>query len=341
MGGFILHQHEKPVSVLTFNRLVSLIEAGEVDIPTVTENTIYDKSKGDFLTKLFVLLQTTWFVAQCLARWATRLPVTEIEVVTLAFAALNIVTCCLWWYKPQNVHVAVPVELRSNRETGTQLTSCRTCGNRVASSASIPSTSATYYQVESVDRQQGKGGSRKTSVSWIWERMKWNWWATEGRGLFSWVRFTVWQVPVTLLRGLLRPLYKMAGDVDIDVEAKSTRLPMFYAHDLGYQKLFISIAFLFGSLHLLSWSASFPSDFERWLWRSCAIFITTEPAILLVYRRLWAHEINGFTDLAVLVSLTIYCFARLALMVLSCTTLRALPPDAYRSIQWTSFLPHV
>ncbi|TFK66592.1 hypothetical protein BDN72DRAFT_748419, partial [Pluteus cervinus] len=68
------------------------------------QKIIEDRSKGDFLSKGIVILQTSWFVLECLARFQQHLPVTELEVVTLAFALLNVITYALWWYKPLDVH---------------------------------------------------------------------------------------------------------------------------------------------------------------------------------------------------------------------------------------------
>ncbi|KXN87081.1 hypothetical protein AN958_09291 [Leucoagaricus sp. SymC.cos] len=60
-------------------------------------------AKGDFLAKLLAVLQTGWFILQCIARWVTHLPVTELEVVTHVIAFLNIFVYDLWWNKPQNM----------------------------------------------------------------------------------------------------------------------------------------------------------------------------------------------------------------------------------------------
>lgn len=76
----------------------------------ITAKIILDKSKGDSLTKGFVVIQTTWFVLQCIARGVKHLPITELEVVTLAFAALNLVTFAFWWNKPLNVRCPIIVD---------------------------------------------------------------------------------------------------------------------------------------------------------------------------------------------------------------------------------------
>ncbi|KIM22216.1 hypothetical protein M408DRAFT_28854 [Serendipita vermifera MAFF 305830] len=59
-------------------------------IITPTEAELKDKGKSDALTKIIVLVQTLWFVIQCTARGTQRLPLTELEVVTLAYATLNL-----------------------------------------------------------------------------------------------------------------------------------------------------------------------------------------------------------------------------------------------------------
>ncbi|KAF9445783.1 hypothetical protein P691DRAFT_709749, partial [Macrolepiota fuliginosa MF-IS2] len=103
--GFLLEM--RGIAKYEDGRFVGFVrEVDELSEPfDLPEDEIIDKSKGDFLTKLLVILQTTWFMFQCLARWTTHLPVTELEIVTLAFTFLNILTYSFWWYKPQNVRV--------------------------------------------------------------------------------------------------------------------------------------------------------------------------------------------------------------------------------------------
>jgi hypothetical protein len=69
------------------------------------------KSKGDYLSKGIVVLQTTWFIVQFIGRAASRLTITELEVITLAFSAIAGVIFYLWWDKPLDVRCSVPVHL--------------------------------------------------------------------------------------------------------------------------------------------------------------------------------------------------------------------------------------
>ena len=83
-------------------------------MPTKAE--IKDKGKSDWLAKSLVLLQTSWFVMQCIARAVEHLPVTHLEIVTLAYAAMSFAIYIFWWNKPLNVNRPVRVFRKSERE---------------------------------------------------------------------------------------------------------------------------------------------------------------------------------------------------------------------------------
>jgi hypothetical protein len=55
---------------------------------------------SDALSKIIAIIQTTWFITQCVARGQQRIALTELELVTLALASLNAVTYAIWWHKP-------------------------------------------------------------------------------------------------------------------------------------------------------------------------------------------------------------------------------------------------
>jgi hypothetical protein len=65
-----------------------------------------------------VLLQTSWFIIQCIARGIKHLPLTELEIVTLAYTMLNLFVYIFWWDKPRDVGcpIRVYVNLPANNE---------------------------------------------------------------------------------------------------------------------------------------------------------------------------------------------------------------------------------
>ena len=111
MGGFRYHR-ETPDPTISYNAalrysdLMSLVQTNKIRFPSLTQADIEDKSKADGMAKGIAILQATWFLTQCIARAAEKLPVTELEVVTLALSSLSIMIYLLWWEKPMDVQRA-------------------------------------------------------------------------------------------------------------------------------------------------------------------------------------------------------------------------------------------
>jgi hypothetical protein len=103
MGGFMLYVDGKPRAALTTDELLRFVRMGSVDMPVISEAEIQDRSKGDGLSKGIALVQLVWFVIQLIARYVQNLPITLIEIDTLAIAALTCVAYGLWWKKPKDV----------------------------------------------------------------------------------------------------------------------------------------------------------------------------------------------------------------------------------------------
>ena len=111
MGGFVLSEgpgaHD--TTVLTPKDFRNLLAEKEIGFPLISEKEIQDRSKGDGLSKALATIQTTWFIAQCISRKAQGLTITDIELVTVAFAFLNGIMYFLWWSKPVGVTTSVRI----------------------------------------------------------------------------------------------------------------------------------------------------------------------------------------------------------------------------------------
>jgi hypothetical protein len=135
MGGFMLcDENDNMIETLSIERLEDLASEGKIRWPSISQYEIQDRSKGDVFSKGFAFLQTTWFIARCIARVVYGLTITQLELATVAFAALNGILYFLWWNKPQDVACPVPIYLRhfsskSKRETGMQTTDSEDGGN--------------------------------------------------------------------------------------------------------------------------------------------------------------------------------------------------------------------
>ncbi|KAK2460446.1 hypothetical protein APHAL10511_007611 [Amanita phalloides] len=110
MGGFVFdtdrpgdHQYvcDSPRLFLTAHGLAVLSEIGR--LPVITKEFILDKSKADGLAKAIVILQAGWLILQCIARIAVHLPISFLEINTVAHVVCALIMYFLWWEKPLNV----------------------------------------------------------------------------------------------------------------------------------------------------------------------------------------------------------------------------------------------
>ncbi|KAK4454848.1 hypothetical protein QBC34DRAFT_103179 [Podospora aff. communis PSN243] len=69
----------------------------------VSRSSIDDRSKADLLQKGLVLLQVTWMVLQCIARKASGLPITLLELHTMVHVVCAFAMYAFWLKKPLDV----------------------------------------------------------------------------------------------------------------------------------------------------------------------------------------------------------------------------------------------
>ncbi|KZT05092.1 uncharacterized protein LAESUDRAFT_727343 [Laetiporus sulphureus 93-53] len=104
-------------------------------------------------------------------------------------------------------------------------------------------------------------------------------------------------------------------------------------------------AMIFGTIHCTAWFSDFPTVIEQYLWRILSLVITCSPAlevsIFFIMTRSTGTAIVVLGTFSGLVIPLLYVVSRLILLVLAFTTLRALPPGAYKAISWVEFIPHL
>ncbi|KAG1743004.1 hypothetical protein EDD22DRAFT_786452 [Suillus occidentalis] len=113
MGGFVLYADGEPKFTLKPDLLLDLVSKGSVEMPTITEAEIKDRSKGDGISKSVAILQLVWFIIQLITRHAQGLPVTLLEIDTLGVAALACIAYGFWWKKPKDIVCPYIVHLNS------------------------------------------------------------------------------------------------------------------------------------------------------------------------------------------------------------------------------------
>jgi hypothetical protein len=326
MGGFVYHGDNGPLRTLSLQDIEELVKKDEIEYPIVSKEEIEDKSKGDALAKGLVLIQTTWFLLQCVARGAQHLSLTELELATAAFALLNIVTYVLWWDKPLNVQR--PVQVRKKHVCG------QGGGGEVASGENETGQGDVQQRSE-VTAEGAKEHTMFVSRVRDWWSRFWRWW--------SWIN--IWEAIVTVFWMVFNPFFSMIlEDEDYDTffvgknEDKDQRVKAFDGA--------LVISMVFGGIHCIGWLLSFPSHTEQLLWRVSSIAITGVPLFIavMVFIEAMFHDIPDIVQaltILFLLSPIPYLLARVALLVLAFMALRSLPHSALQTVQWTTFIPHV
>ena len=312
MGGFMLYDTEckKPIGVLYSERLEKLLEEEQIDMPTIDEEDIQDRSKGDGLTKALVIAQTTWFIMQCIARRVQGLVVTELELVTLAFATLNSVMYFLWWNKPLDVESTCPVYLKRARVEG-ENNGEKGSYNKLLVAQKIPShlLSLDKILVESeVITNDNQGGSNQGMYSILDNNivLKFICIEAEHEGENSaaspMCNTNISDLPRQLCWFLCGILYRwpFAGAIAIltrmdeimsttYVEQRQMHVKPFHAdsnpgvnQELGLAAGVGFIGALFGAIHCAGWNFSFPSIVEASIWRASSSIITGVPGIAAI-----------------------------------------------------------
>ena len=81
-------------------------------LPKISKEEILDKSKSDNLSKMIAVVQALWMFAQIVGRLVVDLPVTLLEVNTLAHVMCAMIIYVLWWDKPKLINE--PTRLRGD-----------------------------------------------------------------------------------------------------------------------------------------------------------------------------------------------------------------------------------
>ena len=81
---------------------LTLAKAGA--LPDFGREKVSARSKADNVGKMLVCLQALWMVTQTIARKVAGLPITLLELNTLAHVVCAVFMYIIWWRKPQNVN---------------------------------------------------------------------------------------------------------------------------------------------------------------------------------------------------------------------------------------------
>ncbi|KAH8655123.1 hypothetical protein BGZ60DRAFT_435517 [Tricladium varicosporioides] len=111
MGGYrvVSAAGNKQMYIFRVKELIWLTENNVLTIPEITIDELHDKSNADWLVKGIALTQSSWFMMQICARVNQDLPITTLELGTVAFIGCTAMMYFFWWHKPMDLETFTPI----------------------------------------------------------------------------------------------------------------------------------------------------------------------------------------------------------------------------------------
>ncbi|EAW14590.1 uncharacterized protein ACLA_076300 [Aspergillus clavatus NRRL 1] len=327
MDGLQFHTTDNWDYAVTTRNVASLIEAGLLQPHHLKREEIEDRAKADALAKLFAVLQSGWVMINILARAAYHLPISPLEIATVAYVVCAAFSYGLWWYMPRDVRTRITIELPYAREGEEMPEPVR---------RALDNYEQSWFRSGRIDFTMA---DFREAVDTSFPSKRHSLWSREcGDG--SLVRFSARDEAMLTMWGVLA-------------------MHVFCGIHIAALKVFANPV-----TRLHSWNFTFPTAAERIAWRVFSllsvggiwgpIIIGTVPlavAWLASGREISAPGLKSFIDpegrrtifeeVVFNGGYVIYALARLGMLVLVLTSMRALPAGSFVGIDWLSSIPHI
>ncbi|KLO05219.1 hypothetical protein SCHPADRAFT_839666 [Schizopora paradoxa] len=127
MGGFAIKHVDSdgvetsPRKKLTYEDVAELMKENPDLFPDLSLESITDREKSTNLAKALLIVQVLWFCLNCISRLAEQLPLSLLEVTTLAHGLFTLLSYAMWWSKPLNVEEPTWIAAPSRHYSLTEL----------------------------------------------------------------------------------------------------------------------------------------------------------------------------------------------------------------------------
>jgi len=284
-------------------------------LPEVSAQDLERLSNGDTLVKFLAVLQISWLVVQLIGRKTNSLPVSQLEIATLAFAASSLITYLSLWDRPRAIERRIKIEA-ARLPTASDYDDLALWGPSY-----IFLWSLTLGERRTVDELELLPIPNNAVHEADFDRLK-----------------------PSAADILARIFYYVSW-------ADGNRMLYDYIVMIGCA----FGGMLFGAIHCLAWDFPFPKTIESILWRVSSVLTTALPLLTLLYFKsaryvryilkkfLWRYKEgaarNAFDILVIGLFITPYVLARMFLLVEIFRSLFYLPTEAFQDT-WSGSFPH-
>jgi len=307
------------VDVPKMNTIVYIVEHFPHILTNIPEEYILNQAVSSSLGKVLLIVQVAWFCTNCASRLFQHLPLSLLEVTTVAHGFCTLIAYIVWWSKPLNV--AAPTILREREAQEVY--------------ALLKCSDDEYDKALEMAQNMAAGDPSTLSTAHGSEKIV---------------------LAADALQHLLptpeRPPHSSRFH-------SSTRMmfPGFFAPGSGHSLaallstgLFIISAILYGLVHVLAWGGRIPTPLERLLWQVSSWVVTCSglTEILVISLTGWLGDndtttgkiANVFRVIMYLMIPFAHILASGFLIVESFRELAFLDSAAYQLLSWTNYWPH-
>ncbi|KAH0556555.1 hypothetical protein GP486_005587 [Trichoglossum hirsutum] len=304
--GITISRHKcPPREIADSEEIIKLIRAGVLPAqPLVTEKAIEDKSKADNFVKTIACMQALWLIAQCIGRAIQRLPISTLELSSVAYVIYALSNYLFWWKKPLDVVVPTSVD--------------------------VVCTPAHHYSLQDMGFRRMSLLGGKFMKSFLGDKNYKplsripNDYPGDLRAHFA-------TIPMVVCCVVFGGIHCIAWNFSFP-----SRVEKIFWHVACILSIFIPLLISL-ILYLFVWMNKLrrrPEGFPR-----TPAFVKDKAARFMESRRS-----GSFDTLAILTGIAftfIYCIARLYLLLEIFISLRSLPVGTYETVRWSKFLPHI
>lgn len=301
----------------------------------MSKEEINDLSKADVFAKLFACVQSVWLVVQSIARVSVGLPITQLELATIALVFCALIMYTLWWNKPFGVERTVTIFTIYD-------------GDVSATIAAIKRASKIHTSPITDERKL------------LEKYFKWRLNAAVLESSNPPPNLTLEKLSTMALSPLedahmedVVEFGKALGGIMSTTFRKSRRIPVKLERNLATCITFFAAGTLFSAFHIGAWNWEFPTSTTRTIWRSFALTATGAGPLTVVVgivgvaiseKTSGISRINSMSRWVTLGAIGLfavaYILARLGLIVLIFYCFSSMPAAVYETVNWSQFLPH-
>lgn len=303
-------------------------------------DSIRDKSKADGLVKLAALFQVVWFTLQCITRGAHGLPLAALEIMTIAYVVVMVVTYFFWWLKPKDIATVSLIDLPYMDIEQWEVFESLTMENTydVLDPTAPWDTNIAWYLIARdckddevlimprLDRQDTPPelSQENTSVTT----------SSTPEAIIA-----PEHEPEKHILSRARPLQVHTLHQEVEEESDVITEWDSGLYMTRWWPLICLMGASFGAVHLIAWNSVFPTSLELWLWRSSAV-ISVATSILCMQFRKMSLRWDGPLTMVRVASPLLYVISRTIMTAQTFAALRAMPEKTYETFDLWNYWFH-